>query len=316
MVSTRIKKIKGKSYTYAEYSFRLPNGKIKKLSKYLADKNDVDSKIVSNYFKDEEEKSKVTYAISKYKVDPILTEKEITKLEIIKFNYGRMIKKLSDAQIKDILDRFTINSTYETNAIEGNSLTLKDVTLILTENLVPNNKNLREIYETRNTREAHRLLFDNEIEITRNGILKLHSILIKDTGVATGFKKIPNFLIMRDVKTTSPEDIEKEISALIKWYDENKDKEHPLRLATHFHAVFEKIHPFDDGNGRTGRILLNAILLAARFPPIIIRKTMRIAYFLALEAYDKGYKSKLVRFNLEKLKGTYEKFFSIYMKYI
>ena len=97
--------------------------------------------------------------------------------------YREIIKKLNKKQIGDILDRFTVNFTYESNAIEGNSLTLKDVTLILTEKMVPKGKDLREVYETKNTREAHDLLFNNKLKIEINSILKLHEVIVKDTGV-------------------------------------------------------------------------------------------------------------------------------------
>src|SRR3989344_4093241 len=142
MVSVRYKKINGKKYLYAEHSFRLPNGKIKKISKLV-------KKEVESY---------QNYALKLYKTDSIFTREQIKKLELIKVEYQKLIKSFTKNQIKDILDRFTINFTYESNAIEGNSLTLKDVTLILGENVVPKNKDLREVYETRNTREAHELL--------------------------------------------------------------------------------------------------------------------------------------------------------------
>ena len=63
------------------------------------------------------------------------------------------------------------------------------------------------------------------------------------------------------------------MNKLILWYKASKNKIHPLRLVSEFHARFESIHPFDDGNGRTGRILLNAILFEHNYPPLIIRKT-------------------------------------------
>ena len=182
--------------------------------------------------------------------------------------------------------------------------------------MVPKNKDLREVYETKNTREVHELLFNNKIKINKEDIIKVHSILVKDTGVTTGFKKIPNFLLMRNLKTAPPEKVEEEIDKLMEWYNFSKDKLHPLKLAGEFHARFEKIHPFEDGNGRTGRVLLNAILLERGYPPLIIRKTTRVAYFAALEAFDEGYKPKLERFLIEKLKYTFRSFFQVYIKYL
>jgi len=316
MVSVKYKAINGKKYLYAESSFRLPDGKIKKISKLIQGEEDKNSKETKDYFLKKQVEAHQDYALKTYKIDRILTKDQIQKLESIKVEYRKIIKSFTKNQIKDILDRFTVNFTYESNAIEGNSLTLKDVTLILGENVVPKNKDLREVYETRNTREAHELLFKNKIKINIKDIISIHSILIKDTGVQPGFKKLPNYLLMRNLKTTAPEKVEEEMNKLISWYESNKDKTHPLRLAAEFHAGFERIHPFDDGNGRTGRILLNAILLEQNYPPLIIRKTARIAYFASLEAFDAGYKSKLERFLLEKIKDTFEKFFKVYVQYL
>jgi Fic family protein len=94
---------------------------------------------------------------------------------------------------------------------------------------------------------------------------------------------------------------------LEKFIHAKKDGLSPLIKAALIHAQFETIHPFVDGNGRTGRILLNAILLEHDYPPLIIRKTSRIKYFSSLEAYDKGYKDKFERFLLDKIKDTFEK---------
>lgn len=316
MVNIRTKEINKKKYLYAEYSFRLPNGKIKKISKLIKKKEEKNSEEIKKYFLKKEIEEYQKYSLKNYKTNHIFTKDEICKIEEMKVKYREIMKKLTKKQIKDILDRFTVNFTYESNAIEGNSLTLKDVTLILTEKIVPKGKDLREVYETKNTREAHDLLFNNQLKITIKDIIKLHSILVKDTGVSFGFKKIPNYLVMRDLKTTPPEKVQKEIEGLISWYNKNKGKLHPLKLAADFHARFEKIHPFEDGNGRVGRILINVILLENNYPPLIIRKTTRISYFAVLEAADNGFKNKLERFLIEKLKQTFRKFFEVYVRYV
>jgi Fic family protein len=316
MVSIKKKQIGNKNYLYAEYSFRLPDGSIKKLSKLIKEKNDKDKREIKDYFLKKEAEANKNFFLKHYKLSYVFSEPELLKIEEARVGYREIIKKLSKKQIKDILDRFTVNFTYESNALEGNSLTLKDVTLILEENILPKNKDLREIYETKNTRETHEILFANKIKINKEDIIKTHSILVKDTGVTLGFKKLPNYLFMRNLKTTPPEKVEEDINKLIAWYNLNKDNLHPLQLAGEFHARFERIHPFEDGNGRTGRVLLNAILLERGYPPIIIRKTTRIAYFSALEAFDNGYKTKLERFLIEKMKNTFNNFFEIYIKYL
>ncbi len=316
MVSIRNKKINGQDYLYAEHSFRLPNGNIKKISKLVKRPSDIKNKEIADFFLRKEIEAYKKYASGFYKADRVLTQEKIAKIESFRVEYKQLLKNLTKNQISDIIDRFTVNFTYESNAIEGNSLTLKDVTLILYENIVPKGKDLREVYETRNTRIANELLFNNKIGINIKDILKLHSILIRDTGVSEGFKKLPNYLLMRNVATTPPEKVEQEMKNLILWYDHLKGNEHALKLAADFHGRFEKIHPFEDGNGRVGRILVNAILLDDGYPPLIVRKTVRSSYFSALEAHDKGYPFKLERFLLDRLEGTFSKFFKVYVRYI
>lgn len=316
MVSIRKRKIKANDYLYTEHSFRLPDGKIKKISKLIHDSKEAYSSEIKNYFLVKEAEAYYDYVSSRISPDSVLTSDKIAKLERFRVEYKFLLNRLTPAQFKDLLDRFTVNFTYESNALEGNSLTLKDVTLILKENQVPKNKDLWEVYETRNTREVIEALFNHQIKITLKDILRIHEMLVRDTGISTGFKKVPNFLMMRTVKTTSPEKVQEEMESLLEWYVQNRDKLHPLKLAASFHGRFEKIHPFEDGNGRIGRILINAIFLEQGYPPLIIRKTTRMAYFSALEAFDNGYELKLERFLLSKLEDTFEKFFHIYIQYL
>jgi len=315
MAFVSAKLIKGKNRYYLEKSIRLLNGKVKKFSIYLKDyapkkkyksiegyKKLLDAKISEEL---------AQYAAAFYMKSSIFDKDLIKRLEEIKLDYRAITRKITKNQLQDIIDRFTVNFTYESNAIEGNSLTLKDVTMILHEKKAVNGKDLREIYETLNTREAMELVFRNKLRINKEGIIKLHKILTKNTGIPLGYKKLPNFILGRNVKTALPENVEKEIDRLMEWHHENK-KIHPIQRASIFHGKFEKIHPFEDGNGRVGRLLINIMLLNHGYPPLIIRKTHRIAYFGCLEAFDKGHEDKLNRFLVEKYKKTYEKFFKIY----
>ncbi len=316
MVSLKKKTIKGREYLYAEHSFRVSPQKSVKISKLIKRPGDIRKIELKDFFIAKEKEANVKYALSKYKKNHIITEELIRAVEEIKVEYKYLIKKASKKQFFDILDRFTVNFTYESNAIEGNSLTLKDVTLILHENITLKNKDLRDVYETKNTREAMELLFNKKFRLNEESVIKLHRILVKDTGVGFGYKKLPNYLLMRNVKTTPPERVEQEMAELIRWYNTNKEKIHPLTLATVFHGRFERIHPFEDGNGRVGRILVNIILLDNGYPPLIIRKTARQAYFNALEAFDNGYKGKLELFFIKKFKDTFRKFFRVYFEYL
>jgi len=311
------KLIHGKKRYYLEKSIRLPNGKAKKISVYLKDykKEKPDLK---KYHEILDGKIKTVFgdfAVNHYKQGHIFTEKVFHRLEEIKIDYKKIIRKLTRKQLQDMLDRFTINFTYESNAIEGSSLTLKDVTFIIQEGKIVKGKDLREVYETINTRKAMEWIFNEKPKLNEATIIKLHQILVENTGISFGYKKLPNFLLGRNVKTTSPENVKEEMDMLLEEYNNCKNL-HPLQLAVDFHGKFEKIHPFEDGNGRTGRLLINIILMNYSYPPLIIRKIQKMKYFHALSAFDQGHSSNLYYFLIEKYKKTFEKFFEIYVKYL
>ncbi|MBI3036483.1 Fic family protein [Candidatus Woesearchaeota archaeon] len=319
MVFISRKRIQGKDRFYLEKSVRLPNGKVKKFSVYLKGYSPKGKYGQLSHYKRLLEarvsEELVEFAVKNYEKSSIFNERLLRELEEIRLGYKRVIKKLSLEQLQDVIERFTVNFTYESNAIEGNSLTLKDVAVVLHEKKAIEGKDLREIYETLNTRDAMELVFNNKLKITERDIILLHKILVKNTGVATGYKTLPNFLLGREIETTPPELVPQEISKLVNWFNGSK-KVHPLQSAASFHAGFEKIHPFEDGNGRVGRLLINVMLVNNGYPPLIIRKTQRLAYLAALEAFDNGYEDKLRRFLVEKYKKTYEKFFLVYVKYL
>lgn len=312
------KTINGKKYPYLVKSIRLPNGTIKKISKILNNETRDLAKLeekYEKYFLGKEKKLNIDYALSKYKQNTVYTEKQVRSIESIKAEYKYIISKLTKKQKKDLFDRFTANFTYESNAIEGNSLTLKDVDILISENATVEGKSLREIYETRNSRKVVDLVLGKKFCLAEPDILKMHKMLMRDIDTQTGYKKLPNYLVGRKVETTPPEKVAEEMAALLGWYHSSKDI-HPLEKSTLFQARFVKIHPFEDGNGRVSRMLLNLILTRNGYPPLIVRKSQKVAYFHVLEAFDRGADTPIRQFFIDKYKSTYRKFFKVYYEYV
>ena len=307
------KNVKGRKYKYIVRTIRLPDNSIKHLE--ITYKNQPKEEL-EKIFEAKEKKENLSYVLKKFKTNSIFTEEEFKKIEAIKINYRKIVKKLSKVSLEDLFDRFTANFTYESNALEGNSLTLKDVAIVMFENASIKGKDLREVYETRNSREVVDLIMKNKFSICHEDIIKMHKMLVRDIGVHEGYKTVPNILIGRGIKTTLPENVRSEMNKLIDWYKTNKEKVHPIELASIFHGRFEQIHPFEDGNGRVGRFLINVILIKNKYPPLIIRNSQRIAYLKALENFDNKHTDSLRRFILEKFRETYKKFFDIYIKYV
>ncbi len=316
MVHFKKKKIKGNYYYYAVRSIRLPSGKIKKLYKLVKNSSEAKKPELEAFFDEKEAEAFVGYAQKHYEPFKHPDKDALKKIEKMRVEYRKILSKLSPNQLKDLFDRFTVNFTYESNAIEGNSLTLKDVAIVIYENATIKGKSLREIYETRNSREVVDLILRKKFHIQEKDIFKMHSLLVKDMNVPKGYKTVPNYIQGRQTITTPPEKVAGEMKHLLNWFEKKIGKLHPLQLAARLHGYFEGIHPFEDGNGRVGRFLINIILVNSGYPPLIIRKTQRISYFNALEDFDNGRQVTLEMLLYERLKETHEKFFKVYVKYL
>mgnify|MGYP001620090373 CR=1 FL=1 len=319
MVYFSTKKIKGKKYVYLVKSIRLANGKMIKLQKITNGKKESLKKLQEkhrDFFIEKEKEAQAKFALKTYQTGDIFTEKQIIKIEKMKVEYRQLLKNFSKEQHKDVFDRFIANFTYESNAIEGSSLTLKDVTIVMFENRSIEGKDLREIYETKNSREVMEKILKKKFKITEKDIIKMHKMLMKNIDKRTGYKQFPNEITGSQVKLTPPEKVQEEMGQLIGWCNSNPQKLHPLQICALLHGKFEKIHPFADGNGRVGRFIANTMLVNNGYPPLIIRKTQRDSYIKCLEDFQRRYTKNLERFFLEKYKKTFEKFFAIYTKYI
>lgn len=315
MVYITKKRIKGRDYKYLCKSIRMPDGTAVKIAKLL--KGSKTTKEHEIFFLKKEQELNAAWASKKYKKSYIFSPQNITNIEHIRINYKHLVKKLSKQHIKDVFDRFTANFTYNSNAIEGNSLTLRDVNIVIFDKTSVEGKDLREIYETRNSRTVVDMILNKKFDVSEKDIMKMHRMLMKDIDARKGYKKLPNVIFHenRQVETTKPEAVPHAMKELIKWYNKNNNSIHPLELAALFHGKFERIHPFEDGNGRVGRFLINVILVNSGCPPLIIRKTNRIAYMKCLQAFDDGYEDALKRFMMSKFKDTFRKFFEVYIKY-
>jgi len=319
MVYLSVKKIKGKEYTYLMKSVRLPGGKVITLQKLVgSNKKGLKALTAENkaFFAEKEKQALSSFALNKFKHDDVFSIEQIKKIEGMKVEYNELLKSFSREQFRDVFDRFTANFTYESNAIEGSSLTLKDVGIVMFENRSLEGKDLREIYETRNSREVVEKILRKRFKITENDIIKMHKMLMKNIDSRVGYKQFPNEILGSPVKLTQPEKVRAEMKELIEWQEKGKENIHPLQLAALFHGKFEKIHPFSDGNGRVGRFIAITMIVNNKYPPLIIRKTQRYSYIKALEDFHRGYTKNLERFFLEKYKKSFNKFFASYTKYI
>lgn len=193
------------------------------------------------------------------------------------------------AAIKNLKQYFDVDLTYNSNAIEGNTLTITETKVILEDGItIGKGKTLKEHLEVINHKEAIDYVEDivnRNIDIDQNVIKDLHYIILKSINNENAGRYRSVNVLISGSNHRPPEHflVSQEMEDLIKWYDENKNKLHPIVLAAEFHHKFTFIHPFIDGNGRCGRLLMNLILMRNGYPITVIRMEERNEYMSALE---------------------------------
>jgi len=196
-------------------------------------------------------------------------------------------RPLTKNQYNTLRNNLIIEWTYNSNAIEGNTLTLSETKVVL-EGITIGGKSVVEHLEAINHRDA--ILFlenivDRQEEISEWNIRNLHQIILKDIdNLNAGKYRMENVLI-GGAKHIPPDYLVVPVQMQKLVYEDNREwiHYHPVVRAALLHGEFVKIHPFIDGNGRTARLLLNLVLMSNGYPPIVIKKESRLAYYEALD---------------------------------
>lgn len=194
---------------------------------------------------------------------------------------------LTQGEIKRIHDEFTIEYTYNSNAIEGNTLTLQETAMVL-EGITIDKKPLKDHLEAVGHRDAFLFIQDlvkNNIPFSESIIKQIHTLVLMDRPEDRGkYRRIPVRIMGAYHVPPDPLLVPEKMENLLAEFKYNK-KMHPIERAVLFHLKFEGIHPFVDGNGRTGRLLLNLMLMQEGYPPINIKYSDRKRYYEAFDAY-------------------------------
>ncbi len=195
-------------------------------------------------------------------------------------------RPLTDGEISRLNEEFIIEYTYNSNAIEGNTLTLRETDLVL-RGLTIDQKPLKDHLEAVGHKEAFDFvseLVKNNVPISESVIKQIHYLVLADKKDDRGvYRKIPVRIMGAKHEPVQPYLIEPRMKQLLQ--DFNESAEHIVTKLARFHIEFESIHPFIDGNGRTGRLLVNFELMKVGFPPIDIKFSDRIAYYNAFDEY-------------------------------
>ncbi|GAF83022.1 unnamed protein product [marine sediment metagenome] len=224
------------------------------------------------------------------------------------------IKDIKDVILVEFAKEFIFNS----NNIEGSKIPAEEVKKII-ETGDSRYENRNEIKEVYNSIDAFKYL-QTGFKFNISSIKRLYYILTNNLTMSDGnkyprgFKKVEN--IVNNQPTVPPEQVEKALSALLQYHKENKRTMYPIQLAFDFHLRYEHIHPFLDANGRTGRLIMNKILMDHGYFPMIVYTTNVQGYFNAIsKGLKRETKKSYYQFMLQQAKKTYDDYFSMMKNY-
>ncbi|MFA6887911.1 MAG: Fic family protein [Candidatus Woesearchaeota archaeon] len=270
------RKIGNEEFYYIQYTYR-KNKKPVTISKYLGKKLPSQQEI-------ENLKKKLLFEQK---------QELYKKLESVKEKFQKNWQKIPESVKEQQLHEIAIAFTYNTNAIEGSTITLEDTREIIEQRIAPK-KPMRDIKETENHAKVFLQMLKKPEQITVSLILHWHKELFEETKLEIAGVFRDYLVRVGDYRAPDWQDVEKLMNEFIKKIE--KEYENPVEHAARIHYHFEKIHPFGDGNGRVGRLLMNHILWHARYPMLIIEYKKRASYYKALKDEERFVKYFIRRY--------------------
>jgi excisionase family DNA binding protein len=204
-------------------------------------------------------------------------------------------RSLSEAILNRLHRNMEIEYTYNTNAIEGNTLTLRETQLVIREGITINGKSLSDHIEAKNHPKAINYIEelakqkDATTHLTQENILKIHESIF--SGILENAGQYRNCQVYIEGCDQTPPaacEIPDLMKQLINWLNTNPEELRPIELAAVFHHKFVSIHPFDDGNGRVSRLLTNLLLINKGYTLTVIKRVDRKKYYDTLQKADNG----------------------------
>lgn len=233
----------------------------------------------------------------------------------------RLLSELNtfrDCENYRITEALEIEYTYDSNRIEGNTLTLNETEMVVNKGITIAGKGVREHLEAINHKEAIDFIKDiaqNKQPITESVLKDIHAIVLHsiDKENAGRYRKVPVIISGSRHVPPQPYLLEPMMQDLFRWYEQIKDTMHPVVLAANMHEKFVSIHPFIDGNGRTARLLMNLILMQHGYPIANIKgdNDSRLKYYQTLEQASTGDNTAFVEFIEDVVTDSLEHYLTI-----
>lgn len=267
MVSVKKKRIGNRTYYYLEHSIWV-DGRVQKKEKYLG------LKLPKNIEK-----------LKKALLFEIYEEKWYPLFDKIKKNHSKELKRMPEVAKEKEITTFMIRFTYDTQRIEGSTLTLRETADLLEREITPKERPLSDVKEA----EAHKKVFFEMLQYKKDLsyqiVLYWHKKLFESTKPKIAGKIRGHRVAISGSKFTPPfpAEIYPLTREFFRWYGKNKNTMHPIALAGLVHLKFVSIHPFTDGNGRISRLMQNFVLNRQGYPMFNIPYENRTSYYNALE---------------------------------
>ncbi len=227
----------------------------------------------------------------------------------------RKRRPLTPGEVERLRDEFMVNYTYNSNAIEGNTLTLQETALVL-QGLTVDRKPLKDHLEAVGHRDA--FLYIQELakrrsRLREHEIRSIHTLVLMDKPEDRGvYRRVPVTIVGAYTEPVQPYMIAPKMEELLRLNEERKKTMHPVERIARFHLEFEGIHPFIDGNGRTGRLIMNLELIRSGYLPINVKFADRKRYYEAFDAYYRdGQADAMIRLIGEYVRDRLEEVLAI-----
>ena len=259
--------VKGITYYYLEHTIR-QDGRVTKKSRYLGRTIPKDIERVKKQF---------AYELNR--------EKWFDIFDKIKENYATELAKIPKSAREKELKEFSVRFTYDTQRIEGSTLSLRETAQLLEKGISPSGKPLEDVKEA----DAHQRVFFEMLryqkDLSLRAVLYWHKKLFEGTkpDIAGQIRRHGVRITGSKFVTPSPVELHPLLRQFFSWYNGNKVTMHPVELAALVHLKFVTVHPFSDGNGRISRLMVNFVLNKNEYPMLNIEHKGRRAYYIALE---------------------------------
>jgi len=233
------------------------------------------------------------------------------KIEKTRIKFKYYFAQTSESKQEILWRNFAIKFIFESNSMEGSKLSKKEVESIVNNQYIKKSLDKKEVIEVENSIKAFNMIRDKKFSLNQNNVKQLHKTIVNGLNIDFGYKK--KQIIVNNKNTVDPKKVRENMTSLFSWWQKesktsittNFDR-NPFILAVKFHQSFELIHPFSDGNGRVGRIILVWMLIKNNYGPLLIKNQNRRKYFSALDKADKNKPEKLYKYCAD----SYEKTFS------